>query len=398
MNFVFVSPQFPRTYWHFCDALRRRGANVLGIGDAPYDYLDDNLKAALTEYYRVNDPESYDETFRALAYLSFRHGKVDWIESNNEYWLEQDARLRTDFNVTTGVDLEGVSPFKHKSEQKALYAAAGVPTARCHKVSDIAAARAFLNEIGGYPAIAKPDTGVGAGGTFKLDAEADLEAFFAQWDGTPYVIEEFVVADSIWSYDAILDANSEPLFENSCVFPPSMMDVAKHQLDLMYYARTVPDQLRERGRACCKSFPAARRFVHLEFFRLAQARPGLGEVGDFVGLEFNARPAGGYTPDLMNFAHSTDVYQIWADMVCFGERRFPESGEEHFCVYASRRDCYTYAHSHEDIMGRYGSAVVMAERIPDALSDDLGNFTYTAIVDDEDAMREFTAYVQEQAN
>ena len=30
------------------------------------------------------------------------YGRIDWIESNNEYWLEQDARLRTDFNVTTG--------------------------------------------------------------------------------------------------------------------------------------------------------------------------------------------------------------------------------------------------------------------------------------------------------
>ena len=53
MNFVFVSPHFPHTYWQFCDRLHRNGINVLGIGDAPYDSLEGPLKAAMTEYYRV---------------------------------------------------------------------------------------------------------------------------------------------------------------------------------------------------------------------------------------------------------------------------------------------------------------------------------------------------------
>ena len=39
MNFVFISPNFPQTYWNFCERLRSRGVNVLGIGDADYDSL-----------------------------------------------------------------------------------------------------------------------------------------------------------------------------------------------------------------------------------------------------------------------------------------------------------------------------------------------------------------------
>ena len=50
MNFVFISPNFPHTYWQFCDRLHRNGINVLGIGDSPYDSLEAPLKAALTEY------------------------------------------------------------------------------------------------------------------------------------------------------------------------------------------------------------------------------------------------------------------------------------------------------------------------------------------------------------
>ena len=75
MNFIFVSPQFPHTYWNFCDRLRRSGVNVLGIGDAPYDELEEPLKRALTEYYRVDDMEDYGQMFRAVAFFSFKYGK-----------------------------------------------------------------------------------------------------------------------------------------------------------------------------------------------------------------------------------------------------------------------------------------------------------------------------------
>ena len=50
MNFVFISPNFPQTYWNFCERLRSRGVNVLGIGDASYDSLAPELKANLGKY------------------------------------------------------------------------------------------------------------------------------------------------------------------------------------------------------------------------------------------------------------------------------------------------------------------------------------------------------------
>ena len=87
MNFIFISPQFPHTYWSFCDRLHRNGVNVLGIGDSPYDSLEPALKQALTEYYRVDSLEDYNQVFRAVAFFSFKYGKIDWLESNNEYWL-----------------------------------------------------------------------------------------------------------------------------------------------------------------------------------------------------------------------------------------------------------------------------------------------------------------------
>ena len=136
MNFIFVSPHFPKTYWNFCDRLHRNGVNVLGIGDAPFDEIPWELKQCLTEYYRVNDLGNYDEMLRAVAYFTFHYGKIDWIESNNEYWLEMDAQLRTDFNINTGAKNDFIERIKYKSKMKESYIAAGVPVARHHMVHE----------------------------------------------------------------------------------------------------------------------------------------------------------------------------------------------------------------------------------------------------------------------
>ncbi len=397
MNFVFISPNFPHTYWNFCDRLKRNGVNVLGIGDCPYDDLEPALKDALTEYYKVGNMENYDEMYRAVAFLAFKHGKIDWLESNTEYWLEQDARLRKDFNIATGVQPEELAMWKSKSAMKPFYKEAGIPTARNHKVTDIEAARVFLDEIGGFPVIVKPDIGVGAADTWKLENEQDLEWFYNNLPQHPYVMEEFVYGN-IYSYDAICNAEGEVLFESSNWFPPSIADMVNKGYDLAYYTTDyVPEQLREYGRAALKAFKVRSRFVHFEFFRLTQARKNLGEVGDFVGLEVNMRPAGGYTPDMMDFAHNTDVYEIWAEMVAYNERRLPDIGGDRFCAYASRRDQHRYVHSHEEILEKYGSCMKMCERMPDVLSGAMGNQMYTAVLDTLDEVMEYNEFIHARA-
>ena len=251
MNFIFVSPQFPKHYWNFCDRLKRNGVNVLGIGDTPFERLSDELKAALTEYYFLPKPDDYGEIFKAVAFFSFKYGKIDWLESNNEFWLEQDARLRTDFHITTGEQLENIGRIKNKSAMKAYYAQAGVPSARLQKVTDIAAAKNFIAQVG-YPVIVKPDIGVGACDTFKLENDEHLKKFFHTLPEVPYVMEEFVTGD-ICSYDAILNDRSEPLIEAMTVWPPSIMNIVLNHLDLSYYTTDyAPEKLCKVGRQ--KSF------------------------------------------------------------------------------------------------------------------------------------------------
>ena len=173
------------------------------------------------------------------------------------------------------------------------------------------------------------------------------------------------------------------------------MDIVNKQLDIDYYTnKTVPPSLAEIGRRTVKAFGVTGRFVHLEYFQLDRDREGLGKKGDYVGLEVNMRPPGGFTPDMMNFAHSTDVFQIWADMVAFDERRKP-LGDSRYCAYAGRRDIHSYKHSREEILARYGSSICMYDRVPKALSSALCDEVYMALFSTKKEMDAYFKFVQE---
>ncbi len=377
-NIVFISPNFPTNYWQFCRALRDNGMNVLGIGDQPYDELMDELKDSVTEYYKVDSLEDYDQVYRAVAFLTFKYGRIDWLESNNEYWLERDAQLRTDFHITSGFQVEDMPRIKYKSRMKEYYQKAGIPTARYHMVDNEKGCMDFIKEVG-WPVIVKPDNGVGAAHTYKLSSRAELKAFLAEMpQGVPYIMEEFVYA-TVNSYDAIIDSQGRPLFETGNVTPMSIMDIVNEEDNSIYYIlKELPEDTRRAGRAAVRSFGVKSRFVHFEFFRLDQDQAGLGKKGDVVALEVNMRPCGGFTPDMMNFAHSTNVYKIWADMIAFDSSTLPE-GEHAFCAFAGRRDGKDFVMSHGDILTKYSEHLRMVERIPDALADAMGNMMYVAV-------------------
>ena len=135
MNFVFFSPHFPTNSTDFCDRLKKAGAIVLGIGDAPYEALNARLTGALAEYYRVNDMEDEDQTLRALGHFIHRWGRIGRFESLNEHWLELEAQMRTDFNIF-GTKLDFVRNLKSKSRMRAFFRKSGVATVPQHHVTE----------------------------------------------------------------------------------------------------------------------------------------------------------------------------------------------------------------------------------------------------------------------
>ncbi|MBQ8506834.1 MAG: ATP-grasp domain-containing protein [Clostridia bacterium] len=387
-NFIFLSPNFPDNYWRFCAELKKNGLRVLGIGDCPYDNLRPELRDSMDEYYKVSDLANYDEVFRAVAFFTFKYGKIDWLESNNEFWLERDAALRTAFNITTGPKTEDMTKIKHKSAMKAYYDKAGIKTARYHLVYEYQAAKDFAHTVG-YPVVVKPDNGVGANNTYKLRSDEDFDYFFATKDDNIYIMEEFVNGE-VCTFDAIIDSKGEPIFETGNVTLGSLMDVVNDADNSIYYmVKNLPENMRDLGRRTVKAFEVKSRFVHLEFFRLRADQEGLGKKDDIIGLEVNMRPSGGYSPDMYNFANEVDVYKIWADMVAFDKTTVPMDRPHHYCAFVGRRDGKNFKMDHSAIMAKYGANMKMQGRIPDALSGAMANEMYMCNFETEDEMYQY---------
>lgn len=392
-NFVFISPHFPDTYFNFVKGLKNNGFRVLGIGDCPYDQLAPELKEALTEYYACYNMENFEEEAKAVAYFENKYGHIDFIESNNEYWLQRDAWLRDRFHVTTGTTGQEIEFYQHKSMMKAGFEKAGVKVAKYILVDTYENLVKFADEVG-YPIFAKPDKGVGAAGDYKIKNREDLDRFFNEKpQDTTYICEQFVTGNIV-SFDGISDSKGNVVFATSEFFPPSIADILQQHLDVFYYCLPkIPDDLAEIGPRVIKAFNVRNRFFHIEFFRLSKDIKGLGKKNEIVGLETNMRPPGGYTPDLINFANSVSCYQVWADSMAFDENRQDMSHPKFYAGVASRRFDNEYFYSDEDIARTFKNNLCKSGIYPRILADCMGDKYYMAKFETLEELKVFEAYV-----
>ncbi len=365
MNVVYLSPHFPLHYHRFCQSLKQAGANVLGIGDADHGQLPPEVVDSLTEYYRVQNMHDIDEIIRACGFFTHKYGKLDRFESLNEYWLDTEARIHDDFNMF-GVRSRQIDDYRRKSRMKAKFRLANVPTARGRLVRSIEDARTLVAKTG-FPVVAKPDAGVGALGTYRLDNEQDLIRFFRSKPVVDYILEEFI-SGTIFSFDGLTDRNGQPVFATAHTFSQGIMETVNEGRHISYHSlREIPTALETHGLRCLRSFNVRERFFHIEFFQTAD--------GTFVGLEVNMRPPGGFTTDMFNYACNIDIYRTWAQVLVNGHVDLDYSRKYH-CCYASRKNNLFYRYSHEEILSRYKKFIVQVAAVPGVFSSALGDIGY----------------------
>jgi carbamoylphosphate synthase large subunit len=384
MNIVFLSPHFPPHYFRFCQNLKETGANVLGVGNEPFTTLSQDVRTALTEYYQVDDMHNYDALVRACGFFTHRYGKIDRLDSLNEYWLSTEARLRDDFNIV-GVRGDEIDFIRRKSCMKAKFREAGVPVARGKVVHTIDDAWDLIHDTG-YPVIAKPDDGVGAIATYRLNDRQDLDAFFETKPDTDYLMEEFI-AGTIYSFDGLADRSGNPLFYTAHTFSQGIMETVNEARHIYYYSlRDVPATLEKIGRACLKAFNVRERFFHIEFFQTA--------ADQYVALEVNMRPPGGFTTDMFNYASDIDIYRVWADLLIHNRTELKYRRDYH-CCYASRKNNQRYTYSHEDILSRYGAFMVQIASVPGVFSSALGDIGYIFRSKSLEVISEIVKYIHQ---
>jgi len=386
MNFVFLSPHFPPNYYLFSYHLHQLGVNVLGLADEPYELLRPELKSSLTQYYRVNDMHSYDELLRALGYLTHRYGKIDRIDSQNEYWLETEAKLRTDFNIF-GLKTDEIARVKKKSLMKQTFVKAGINVARGRVVNTISEANRLIKDTG-YPVVAKPDIGVGAAKTYKIHNSQELEAFFAEKPVVDYIMEEFI-GGIICTFDGLTDRDGNLVFFTSHQYSKGIMETVNDDSDIYYYSlRDIPKDLEDVGRRVLKAFGVRERFFHFEFFRT--------DENQIVALEVNMRPPGGMTTDMFDYSCDIDIYREWANVIVFN-RFTTDYLRKYHCCYVGRKFKQTYAHSHEQILSALGDKLVHHENISGIFSAALGDYGYLIRSPDLGEIYSMAEFIQKKA-
>lgn len=387
MNLLFVSPSFPPQFFRFCAALKERGVTVLGLGDTPPHALSPELGAALSDYAHVPELAThYDAALRATAWLISKHGRLDRVESHNEFWLGLDARLREDFNVW-GPKPTQLSRWRTKSGMAELFDAAGVPRPVGAVLKTKSEAQAYAGKHG-YPLVFKPNQGVGAAATFRVNDDAELAAAL-EHPLVDTIVQPFITGDIV-SFDGLVDGQGRIVFETSHAYSGGIMEVLKDNLDLSYWSLTeLPAQLRDFGRRTVKAFGLLERFFHIEFFRLPD--------GSFRALECNVRPPGGFTTDMMNYTADIDVYALWARVVagedCSGFSWTPR----YHVAHVSRRYGRTYRWTADEVRARLGERLLFDREMPPVLAGAMGDLVFMIRSPSLDQVKADTALIQELA-
>lgn len=388
-NFIFISANYPESYWMFCRGLKEMGARVLAVIDTDYNSLHPQLKNYIDECYKVSSFRNYDEVYRAVAYFSFKYGKPSWIESNNEAWLDLDAKLRDDFNVNTGFSYQQIHEFQSKSAMKSYYEKAGLKVAPYCLVRSLEEAKSFANRYG-WNLVLKPDVGVGSSHTWHIHNERDLEQY---WNDAKslhvQMILEVFVEGNVTTLDGMTDANGQIRFLCGMDYISNCMDsIQNHDSIGSYYNFSISQDRKEIAQRVVDSFGIKNRFFHGEYFELSHDQEGIGQKGDLVALEMNFRPPGGFCPDLINYSYDVDIYRLWAEVLL--KQTSPNHDKAKFSAgFVGRRTGVDYVNSLEMLMEKYSKELLGVEVLPPAFASAMGDVTIKARFTNENRRDEF---------
>lgn len=387
MNFVMISPHFPTNFETFAVRLRESGFNTLGIADTPYEQLSEGLRNSLTEYYRVDNMEDYEQVYRAVGYFAHKYGRIDRVESHNEYWLELDAKLRTDFNVS-GYKTEDMLAIKTKAQMKEVFRKAGLKVAKGRVFKDDADARKLAKELK-FPVIIKPNSGVGASDTYKIKSADELEAFFDYKNAhVEYIMEEFIEGDIV-TFDGLTDKDGNIVFYSSLEYSEVVLDTVEKDNDMFYYVpREIKQDLVKLGEKCVEAFKVRERFFHFEYFRVKK-------TGELMPLEINCRPPGGLTIDMWNYANDFDVFKEYANIV--KENKFYSNITHPWnVVYISRKANKNYKHSIDEVCQKYAGNIISVQTVPGVFAKIMGEHGILARTETMEQMHEIVHFAQEK--
>lgn len=351
MNIVFVEPSFPHNQRRFVHALRSVGANVIGVGETPEDWLDHDVRDALIGYYQVGNVTDVHQLDAAVQWAQSM-AWVDALESTVESHQLAAAHVRESRGIP-GTSVRTTWLCRDKPSMKEVLRAAGVPTAASTAAETDDEVRDFAREVG-YPLILKPRAGAGAQGTVKVTTDTELEQAFEGFGDTPSIaVEEFVEGHEGF-YDTIT-IDGQTTHDWISHYYPNVLEAMRHRWISPQFVATnridhspVYAEVRELGRRVSEVLGIGTSATHMEWF--------FGPKG-LRFSEIGCRPPGVGCWDLYSAANDVDVYREWAHAIVHGRVERPLSRAYSAGIVALRPDHDGHIHGYsgvEDVTARYG--------------------------------------------
>jgi len=313
MNVIFIEPAFPDNQRQFARALKKVGARVIGLGERPYDWLDQEVRGWLDEYEHVSSVTDEGALLGAVRRVQARLW-VDRLEATVEAHILPAARVREACGIP-GTSVRTAWLCRDKPAMKEALRQAGIPCAQSLGTCDAEEARDFAHRVG-YPLIIKPRDAAGAAGTWRVDDDGELETALGRaglMDGAAVALEEFIEGHE--GYFDTLTVRSEVAHEFVTHYYPNVLEamrtrwispqmVTTNRLDQPGYA-----EVREMGRRVIGILGIETSATHMEWF--------FGPRG-LKFSEIGCRPPGVCQWDVYCAANEFDLYEDWANAIVHG--------------------------------------------------------------------------------
>lgn len=336
------------------------GVRLSLISQDPVNKLAPEIRHRLAGHWRVDDALDPAQLVDAARNLEARLGKAVRMIAALEQLQVPLAVAREALGIE-GLDAEAAKNFRDKARMKTVLRNAGVPCARHSLVGDRDAAFAFAAEVG-FPLVVKPPAGAGGKGTWRIDNAGDLTQLLDRYPpdpNWPTLYEEFVLGTE-FSFDSVM-LKGKLIWSSISRYMPSPLEVLEN--DWIQWCVMLPrdisgaefDPIRSAAEAGIRALGLETGLSHMEWFRLADGRIAISEVG--------ARPPGAQFTSLLSYAHDIDFYSAWPRLMVFDEFEPPERRYAVGAAYirGQGRGRVRAIHGLDEAQRRFGSLVVEAK-------------------------------------
>ena len=313
MNVIFIEPSFPYNQREFVRGLKVAGANVIGVGERPVEYLDSEMRDWLTEYVQISSVVNEAALLKAVKAIQSTVW-IDRLEATIEAHIMAAATVREATGIP-GTSTKTDYLCRDKPALKEVLRQSGVPCAQSTRAESPQDAREFAASTG-YPLIIKPPAGAGASATYRVGNDDDLERVIEKSglaDGREVAIEEFIEGHE--GYLDTLTINGNVGHEFITHYYPNVLTAMRE--------RWISPQMVTTNRLSASGYDGVRQMARkvIEVLDIGTSATHMEWFAGPKGLKFSeigCRPPGVGQWDVYNVANDFDLYFEWAHALVHG--------------------------------------------------------------------------------